>query len=57
MEDDVREKAEELCQKDVIEVQDGGEAFERCVDDPARNAMQDIYTEQQLNKMQSTATS
>ena len=42
MEDDVRERAEELCQKDVIEVQDGGEAFERCVDDPARNAMQDI---------------
>jgi len=42
MENEVRERAEELCEKDVSEVQDGGEAFEGCVDDRARNAMQDI---------------
>ena len=42
LENDVKERAEEICQKDVTEVQDGGEVFEGCVDDHARNAMQDI---------------
>ena len=42
MENDVRERAEGLCQKDASEIQDGGEVFEGCADDHARNAMQDI---------------
>ena len=42
MENEVRERAEELHEKDMSEVQDGGEIFEGCVDDRARNAMQDI---------------
>ena len=35
-----------LCEKDVSEVQDEGEVFEGCVDDRARNAMQDILDTQ-----------
>ena len=42
MENEVRERVEELSEKDASEVQDGGEAFEGCVDDRARNATQDI---------------